>query len=128
MKRDFFIMTNNPLVLEKHGEDHRVIYEELSYEMLLTAVRDKIHAGYCLLTHPLSGSVKPLETPYKSVLLAGGRADREELEMSIKLMENALDACRKFRSKEGSFPPQVLEDFKLIDLTLIESALASAES
>lgn len=70
MRKEFFILTNNPLVQEKLGTDYTVQYEEISYEDVLRKVRDYIHGGHELLTHPLSGSVKPNETPYKSVMLS----------------------------------------------------------
>ena len=45
---------------------------------MLIRVRDMVYAGYRLYTHPLSGSVKPNETPYKSLLLSrsAGTPDR----------------------------------------------------
>jgi hypothetical protein len=36
---------------------------------VLLTVRDHIHSGARLLTHPQAGSVKPYETPYRSVLV-----------------------------------------------------------
>lgn len=69
MNTGFMIITNNPLVKEKLGEDYHVVYEELSYEDTLKKVQKMIFR-YRLLTHPLSGSVKPNETPYKSVMLS----------------------------------------------------------
>ena len=84
MERDeYLIMTNNPLVLKKLGDTHRIVYKETSYEGLLKEVRDKIHEGHLLLSHPLSGSVKPNETPYKSVMIAAerGAVDVRSLEI-----------------------------------------------
>lgn len=67
-RRSYVIVTNNPLVLERLGDTHNVEYEDISYESVLERVRDKIHLGHTLLSHPLSGSVKPNETPYLSDL------------------------------------------------------------
>ena len=61
----YMVITNNPLVRSRLDDTHEVIYLELSYEELLKVVRDRIYEGHRLLTHPLSGSVKPKETPYK---------------------------------------------------------------
>ena len=80
---NYFIITNNPLVLEKLGETHNVIYQEISYEEVLKEVRDRIHEGHLLLSHPLSGSVKPNETPYKSVMLSKGKGEMDERSLSI---------------------------------------------
>ena len=68
MNDGFLIITNNTLVKEKLGENYHVEYEDLSYEDTLRKVRDRVYLGHKLLTHPLSGSVKPNETPYKSVM------------------------------------------------------------
>ena len=50
MNTGFMIITNNPLVKEKLGEDYHVEYEELSYEDTLKKVQKMIFQGYRLLT------------------------------------------------------------------------------
>ena len=122
---NYIVMTNNPLVLSKLNDTHDVIYQELSYEGLLKLVRDRIYGGYRLLTHPLSGSVKPNETPYKSVLLSGQKEKIDE--ESVRLIENAILACQKFQDKSKSYKEEVYKDFQLVDWTLLESGLASAD-
>lgn len=128
------IVTNNPLVRDQLGSSYRVIYHELSLKENLREMRNMIHAGCRLLTHPLSGSVKPGETPYKSVLMLegqgaqgsagekGARADSE----SVKLIESALSACEKFADKSAGYSEKTLRDLQLIDLDLIKGAIASA--
>ena len=126
MKREeYLILTNNPLVLEKLGGTHKIVCRETSYEGILREVRDKIHEGHLLLSHPLSGSVKPNETPYKSMLMSStkGRMDPA----SLRLIENAIQACGKFRFKGDQFQSDVYEDFQMIDLTLLESGMSSAD-
>lgn len=123
---NYIIVTNNPLVLEKYGDTHNVIYKEVSYEDVLREVRDRIHEGHSLLTHPLSGSVKPNETPYKSIMISEER--RRIDEGSVALVENAIHSCGKFEFKSDRYRPEVYEDFKLIDCTLIESGMASADA
>lgn len=122
----YIIVTNNPLVNEKYGNTHNVIYEDVSYEDILKTVRDRIHGGHQMLTHPLSGSVKPNETPYKSVMISEERGTIDE--RAVMLIENAIDACRKFELKSDRYKPEVYKDFQLIDCTLIESGMASADA
>ena len=129
MRNTFFIVTNNPLVLEKledEGRAYSVIYMPAAYEEILKEVRGWIHRGHVLLTHPLSGSVKPNETPYKSVLMSSRIGDAEEQALSVKLIESALAACGKFQRKSDGCGPEILADFQLIDWTLLESAIGSA--
>lgn len=125
MKEGFAIITNNPLVLKEMKAGHNIMYKETSYEGLLLEVRALIHKGYRLLTHPLSGSVKPKETPYKSVLVSNGSFKRVDAD-SLKLIEGAIETCRKFEDKTGRYSEEVLKDFELIDMDLIKGAIASA--
>lgn len=126
MRGEYFIITNNPLVMDNLAGGHNVIYLAVSYEEVLLEVRDRVHQGAQLLSHPLSGSVKPGETPYKSVLVSKskGKTDIE----SLKIIEKAIETCTKFPIKWKDFKDEVIEDFKLIDYTLISSAVDSADA
>ena len=126
MEKEYMIITNNPLIREKLGESHTIIYKDISYEDVLKEVRDRIHEGHRLLSHPLSGSVKPNETPYKSVMISKGKGEIDE--GSLAIIENAIQACRKFVFKSDRYKPEVYEDFRLIDWTLLDSGIASADA
>ena len=121
----YMVITNNPLVRSRLDDTHEAIYLELSYEELLKVVRDRIYEGHRLLTHPLSGSVKPKETPYKSVLISE-RKEKVDGE-SVRLIENAILVCQKFQDKSKYYKEEVYKDFQLVDWTLLESGLASAD-
>ncbi len=123
-KKHFKILTNNPLVKRELSGIEDICYFELTYEGVLLKARDLIFDGYKLLSHPLSGSVKPGETPYKSILVS---TSQESLDMqSIKLIEKALESCKKFVDRTDGLKDDVLSDFQIIDMTLLESALISA--
>ena len=116
------IITNNDWVLTKYGTIYHVIYIDGNFKDVLTAVRDKLHLGHELLTHPLASSVKPSETPYKSIIISD---ERKNLNInSIYMIENAIITYDKF-SKERlkSIGDRVRDDLKLVDLTVLESAL-----
>ncbi len=116
------IITNNPLVAQKLSEEYPVHYEPRSYREVLVAVRDLIHQGYQLYSHPLSGSVKPNETPYKSVFLSQkpGKLDLD----AVRIIENSIITCDKFAVKFPDPPPDMDRDFQLLDLTLLQGALS----
>lgn len=126
MKKNYMIITNNPLVPRKLNDEYTVAYMDISYEDVLKEVRNRIHEGHRLLSHPLSGSVKPNETPYKSVMITERREAVDE--ESLMIIENAIQACRKFIFKSDKYKPEVYEDFQIIDWTLLESAVASADA
>ena len=127
MEKDkrLIIITNNPMVRDKYSEQYHVDYEELSFENLLKKVRDKVYAGYQMLTHPLSGSVKPNETPYKSIMISS-KPDKLDVN-GMQIISNAILACEKFTYKADKYAPQVYEDFQYVDETLISSALQSID-
>ncbi len=117
------IVTNNPMVRERYSQQYDLKYEETSFVGVLKQVRDLVHQGYRLLTHPLSGSIKPNETPYKSVLLeeSTGKID----EFSVRVIEEAVLTCDKFSQKKYPYKKDVTRDFQFVDLTLFESGLES---
>ena len=112
------IFTNNPLVREKHPEMSHFL--ETDVAGVFTAVRDKVHRGAVLITHPLSGSVKPNESPYKSVIVSM----KDGLDYkSLNLIENAIDMINRLQKLKHDYSENVLMDFQLIDLELINSAI-----
>ena len=121
----YMVITKNTHLRSRLDDTQEVIYLELSYEELLKVVRDRIYEGHRLLTHPLSGSVKPKETPYKSVLISE-RKEKVDGE-SVRLIENAILVCQKFQDKSKYYKEEVYKDFQLVDWTLLESGLASAD-
>ena len=123
--KDYIVVTNNPMVLDRLKDTRHVIYREISYEEILKEVRDRIHEGHTLLSHPLSGSVKPNETPYKSIMISERKGEVDE--GSVKLIENAIQPCRKFIFKSDLYEEPVYDDFQLIDWSLLESGMASAD-
>lgn len=116
------IITNNDLVLNKYKEILNVMYVEGDFKDVLIAVRDKLHMGHMLLTHPLSGSVKPGETLYKSVIITDNK-DKIDFN-SIYMIENSIITYDKFNKDKLKFiTDKIKNDLKLIDLTVLESAL-----
>lgn len=115
------IVTNNPLVVETLSEDYMVDFEEISYRDVLVKVRDLVYSGYRMYTHPLSGSVKPNETPYKSIVVSRSPQKMELDEAEI--ISNSIVTYDKFVPCSRVFTEQVYKDFQLIDYTLLCGAL-----
>lgn len=119
------LITNNPLVRDHFtGMDGFQVefIDVLGYMDVLKRARDEIHLGQVLLTHPLSGSVKPNETPYKSV--AVGSESLHDID-SLWLIENAIETYLKFEKNKTmpKWSQQVREDFMVVDFDLIRNAL-----
>lgn len=129
--RQFIIITNNPMVSEYYGSQalkslKGVTYLETQEIMAVyEKIRQLIHLGHELLTHPLSGSIKPGETPYKSVCLSAstGNLSIESLtiiEDCITMTTHLLQSQKRLEWPEG-----ILTDFRTIDFHLIESGVQS---
>ncbi len=120
----FLIITNNDKVYNKYNNDLNVEFCDCDIMGIMLKVRDKIHEGHKLLTHPLSSSIKPNETLYKSIMIS-----EEKLRLdydSLLIIENSILTCDKFNKIKYDiiYTDKIIEDFKLIDLTVLESALS----
>ena len=112
------IVTNNTMVVEKYQNQDEILYINTDCLGIFKAARDKIHEGHELLTHPLAGSVKPGETPYKTIVLGSKKGN---LDMnSLFLIEESIMTCEKLKNSiRKIWDKEILEDFKLIDYSLI---------
>lgn len=120
-KHSYLIVTNNPLVKELIPADYAMDFEPISYREVLVKVRDMVYGGHRLYTHPLSGSVKPNETPYKSIVVSKNPKKMELDEADI--ISNSIVTYDKFPQVFRDLPEGVLKDFQLIDYTLLCGAL-----
>lgn len=116
------IITNNEQVYNKFKDTYNTLYIDGSFRDVLVKTRDKVHEGYELLTHPLSSSIKPNETPYKSVVISDNKGNLNY--DSVLIIENSIMSFDNFNlNKIKNITEKMKEDFKLIDLTVLESAL-----
>ena len=115
------IITNNPLVFDKYK--NITFLQSCSVEDIFTLARDEIHLGAKLIIHPLSGSIKPNESPYKSLVLSN---ERDSLDTeSLLLIESAIATLRKLPKRSRELPKRALDDFQVIDLDLLDSAITA---
>ena len=119
----YILVTNNPLVKEQYRSNFRVIFIDTGVIGILTHIRDKIHIGHRLLTHPLSGSIKPNESPYKSVLLTEENKQTGTIPQtdfrSVEIIEESIKTAQKFPHR--SISGQDLHDKQVVDLSLIST-------
>ena len=115
------LVTNNPLAAEKFKDKFLIDYTETGLLDVLICTRDYIHKGHKLLTHPLSGSVKPNETIYKTVLIS---SDPGALDLqSIDIIETGILTVQKFPVRQIN--EKYIYDMQNIDMSLFNSALES---
>jgi hypothetical protein len=88
----------------------------------LIKVRDLVHCGWRIDTHPMAGSIKPNETPYRSIVVRKGSSlDCQSLE----LIENSIRVYQSFirDNKTPTWNERILDDFRVMDMCFLESAL-----
>lgn len=120
--RDVLVLSNNPLaisILSPHFPFETMVGQ--SFRDVLVAARDKVHSGHSLLTHPLSGSIKPNETPFKSIAISVKTASPSVED--IEMIGNAIQAFDKFTPRDRIYDEKAIEDFQLIDYTLLAGGL-----
>jgi hypothetical protein len=123
--KKYLIVTNNNKLINKYDDINIEIIKEETIEKIFKKTRDLIHKGFILISHPLAGSVKPYQNPYRSIILKKG----DELDyQSLKNYENSYYKYQQFKSDKvnnSKLPEKIKDDYQTIDLTLIDSALKS---
>jgi len=94
---------------------------EVGVGSIFEAVRNAVHKGAKLVSHPLSGSIKPGESPYKSVAISKetGTLDYK----SLQIIEDAIAVLKRLSGRNRQYEESVLADFRVIDLDLIKAAV-----
>lgn len=111
------IVTNNPRVKEKYQE---VIFIDGTFEDVLLKVRDLVHKGYQLISHPLGASIRVIFSPYRSIII-GNKPDKVD-QVQVEIIENSILSYRNLMQRRK---PDVRnsEDYAFIDHELLKSSL-----
>ncbi len=126
MIKKFTIVTNNPMVYNNYKDRYQVDFnEDWTYRNILEEILRLVHKGYIVETHPLSGSVKPNETPYKTVMLSQPKGEKETHMDSLLICEDALEVHDTLQGNKRTpdWKDFVMEDFQTIDYELIKNVI-----
>lgn len=125
--KDYVLVTNNKKVYDTYSNEFEVEYiEGMDYSAVLNRCRELIHSGYIMETHPLSGSIKPNETPFKTVLLSAPSSDNIITDtQSLLIIEDAVATYEKFllNRPTPNWIGRAVDDFMTIDLSLIKPVM-----
>ena len=117
------LITNNDRVYEKYKDELKVILLD-TYEEVLIKVRDMVYDKHILLTHPQASSLKPNQTPYRSVAVyPSGKEDNMK---DILLIEKCLQVYYEWQEIAPSpekYEARVANDFKTIDLSVVDNII-----
>lgn len=118
------IITNNDRVQEAYCNKLGIVMMP-DYRSVLVRARDMIHSGYRLLTHPQASSLKPNQTPYRSVLVYPG--DGNDNTGEVILIEKSIavyDEWQQIAHSPAKYSEKVDNDFKTIDLSIIDNVIS----
>lgn len=122
---DLLVVTNNPLV--RRQIDIETCWIEGDCQEVIRQVYNRVAMGHLLVSHPLAGSIKPNQNPYKSILITKitGEVDME----GLKLTENCLRKAEELMENKIRIDLQAAYeyDLQLVDQGLIRSALQSIQ-
>ncbi|HZK00887.1 MAG TPA: GrdX family protein [Tissierellaceae bacterium] len=111
------IITNNHNV-KKHYDE--TTFVEGGFEEVLLKVRDLVHSGYELISHPLGASLRMFFSPYRSIIVGDQVIDVDE--MHVQIIENSIENYRK-HMKERKPDIENKDDYALIDEVLLKASI-----
>lgn len=111
------IVSNNPMVKEKFDN---VYFVEGTSRELLEKVRDMVHSGSELLTHPLGASLRMMFSPCFSLVVKEKHGRLNQFHTEI--IESSIE---KYNQHMGVREEDVKnsKDYAVVDYKLLESAL-----
>ena len=117
------LLTNNDKVVDKFGNTIKCIMCK-DYEEVMIKTRDMVYTGHKLLTHPQASSLKPNQTLYRSIIIYP--KEGEDNPEDVLLIEKCVETFRQWQDiakSPESYPENVADDFKTIDLSVIENVI-----
>lgn len=118
------LFTNNHAMKEKISAKHcRLEFVEGTSLEVLFAVRDAVHLGAKLLTHPLYGNLRPYQQPFRTVLVEDmkGKCCFE----SLSFLENAIDvyqSCADRLIRPSDLSEAIRKDYEFVDIELMRES------
>ena len=130
MRKDVVLITNNPCFQKSVDSSRLKFFRGTSLDVLI-AVRDAVHLGSELLTHPLYGNLRPNQQPFRSVLLQNSSQKERNLALaayleSISTIEEAVLMYRSYGSRlkaPENLPDAAREDYAFVDSELMRESL-----
>lgn len=130
IKGDVMILiTNNEKVVEQWKNSKEIVLMQLDSPNILDVLyhaRDLLHKGHWLLTHPFTGSLKPNENPYKSILVS---EEVQQLNLDhVATIEQCISSAQRslINRPLPIYSESVLNDYRLIDHDLISNGILRA--
>lgn len=118
---DYQIITNNPVV---KNEFENVYFVDGDFQKVMVKVRDMVHQGYDLISHPLGASIRIAFSPFRSIII--GQRNNKINPIHVGIIENSIISLKNLT--EGRVADRKNDDdYSLVDRELLISTLQSFE-
>lgn len=117
------LITNNNRVYEKYKDRINSFLVE-NYKEVLIKTRDLVYNRHILLTHPQASSLKPNQTPYRTILVYP-KEEKDNMK-DILLIEKCIEVFEQWQNiaeTPKKYSKKVEEDFKTIDLSVVDNII-----
>lgn len=117
------LITNNDKVYNRYKNKINCFLVE-NYKEVLIKTRDLVYDRHILLTHPQASSLKPNQTPYRTILVYP--KENNDNTKDILLIEKCLEVFEQWQNiakTPNEYNKKVSEDFKTIDLSVIDNII-----
>jgi len=119
----YIIISNNPEVKEKYKQTYFI--DGISRDVLIK-VRDLIHKGYELISHPLPASIKTMSSPFRSVILTEEKTSSVD-PLQLEVIENSIQKLDRHIKLNG-IDSKHSDDYKKLDYLFLKSALEESNN
>lgn len=118
---NYIIVTNNVAV--KKNFDN-VLFIEGTFDDVLIKVRDLVHQGVELISHPIGASIRMLFSPYRSIIV--GDKHTKINSYHVETIESSIINYRNVN--EGrKIDIENAKDYALIDVELLKASIKAFE-
>lgn len=115
------IVTNNPRVSESF---RNTLFVEGTFEDVLVKVRDLVHQGVELISHPIGASIRMLFSPYRSIIV--GEKNNVINSSHIEIIESSIINYRNINEGRKTDIKNA-EDYAFIDAELLKASIKAFE-
>lgn len=109
----YLIITNNPLSSPLKKE--KLLFINGTALDVLVKVRDHIHEGWDIITHPLTGNIKPSQIMFKTIYLRRSNNDKPDA-LSVSLISDTIHLLEG--TKPENLDEETINDLMFIDWEL----------
>ncbi|MBT9174927.1 MAG: hypothetical protein DDT22_00593 [candidate division WS2 bacterium] len=113
LENKYLIITNNPLSSPLKKE--KLLFVSGTALDVLIKVRDFVHEGWELITHPLTGNIKPSQIRFKTIYLRHIGNDKPDT-LSISLISDAIHLLE--RTRPDHLNEETINDLMFMDWEL----------